>query len=102
LAPAKKNLTLFTLWCKVYAVIPWKTILMKTPWFKRFGWFYLPVSAPGGVVCLLAALFCCTVFKAVHRHSHSVSDTFYGVFPFFACTFLLLDWIGRKTSDGTA
>ena len=40
-----------------------------------------------------------TVFKAVDRHSHSVSDTLYGVFPFFVCTFLLFDWIGGKTSE---
>jgi hypothetical protein len=71
---------------------------VKTKWFKRCGWFYLPVSLPGGAAWLLAAAFCLTVFRAVDRHSHSASDTFYGVFPFFACTFLLLDWLGRKTS----
>ena len=75
---------------------------MKTQWFKRFGWFYVPVSAPGMMVCVLAALFCLTVFRTVDRHSHSVSDTLYGIFPFFVCTFLLLDWIGRQTSKGTA
>ena len=64
---------------------------MKTKWFKRFGWFYLPVSVPGTVVCLLAALFCITVFTAVDRRSHSASETLYGIFPFFVCTFLLLD-----------
>jgi hypothetical protein len=71
---------------------------MKTPWFKRSGWFYWPVSVPGAVVCLLAALFCLTVFRAVDRHSHSASDTLYGVFPFFACTFLLLDWLAGRTT----
>ena len=69
---------------------------MKTQWFKRFGWFYLPVSVPGAFLCLLAALFCLTVFLAVDRHSHSASDTLYGVFPFFVCTFLLLDWVGGR------
>jgi Na+/glutamate symporter len=72
---------------------------MKTKWFKRLGWFYLPVSVPGGLVVLLAVLFCLTVFKAVDRHSHSASDTLYGVFPFFICTFLLVDWIGSRTSE---
>ena len=70
---------------------------MKTNWFKRLGWFYVPVSVPGAVLYLLAVGFCVTVFTAVDRHSHSVSDTLYGVFPFFTCTFLLLDWIGRRT-----
>lgn len=71
---------------------------MKTAWFKRIGWIHLPVSVPGCIITLLALLFCTQVFVAVDRHSHSVSDTFYGVFPFFACTFLLFDWIAGRTS----
>jgi len=71
---------------------------MKTNWFKRFGWFHLPVSVPGFLICVLAGIFCLTVFLAVDRHSHSVSDTLYGIFPFFACTFRLLEWIAGKTS----
>jgi len=72
---------------------------MQTKWFKQFGWFHLPVSVTGAIVYLLGAIFCLTVFLAVDRHCHSVSDTFYGVFPFFACTFLLLEWVAGKTSD---
>jgi hypothetical protein len=75
---------------------------MKANWFKRLGWFYVPTSVPGAITWLAAGLFCLTVFRAVDRHSHSVSDTLYGVFPFFVCTFLLLDWIGSRTSDRTA
>ncbi len=71
---------------------------MNAKWFSRVGWFYLPTSAPGGVLYLLSVIFCLTVFIAVDRHAHSVSDTLYGVFPFFACTFLLLDWVARRTS----
>ena len=71
---------------------------MNHAWFKRFGWFHFPISIPGCVVCFAAAAFCVNVFLAIDRHSHSVSDTLYGVFPFFACTFLLVDWIGRSTS----
>jgi hypothetical protein len=73
---------------------------MNRNWFTRVGWLYVPVSAMGIVAWALAALFCATVFMAVDRHSHSASDTLYGVFPFFACTFLLLDWIGRNASRG--
>ncbi len=71
---------------------------MSAAWFRRWGWFYAPVSVGGILAYVLAVLFCITVFRAVDRHSHSVSDTLYGVFPFFICTFLLLDWLGRKTS----
>jgi hypothetical protein len=75
---------------------------MKTNWFRRCGWFYLPVSIPGAVVFLAAAGFCVTVFRAVDNHSHSATDTLYGVFPFFVCMFLLLDWIGGRSSEPPA
>jgi hypothetical protein len=72
---------------------------MKAIWFKHRGWFYVPASVLGVVLWLLAIAFCVTVFVAVDRHSHSASDTLYGIFPFFTCTFLLLDWVGRQTSE---
>jgi len=67
-------------------------------WFKRVGWFHVPASPAGAVLFLAAAAFCVNVFVAIDRHSHSASDTLYGVFPYFVCTFLLLDWIARRTS----
>lgn len=75
---------------------------MKPNWFSRFGWFYLPTSVAGGLLCLLAIIFCLTVFQAVDRRSHSVTDTLYGIFPYFACTFLLVDWIARRASSDPA
>ena len=66
---------------------------MNTVWFKRVGWFYLPVSVTGIIIALSALAFCVQVFLAVDRHSHSVSDTLHGIFPFSACAFLLFDWI---------
>jgi Na+/glutamate symporter len=75
---------------------------MTTKWFTRFGWFYLPASLIGGIVFFLAAIFCLTVFYAVDRNSHSASDTLYGIFPYFVCTFLLVDWIARRASGDAA
>ena len=74
---------------------------MKIQWFKQLGWFYLPVSLPGAVISLAALAFCVQVFFAIDRKSHSASDTLYGVFPFFACAFLLFDWLVGRTSDKT-
>jgi len=71
---------------------------MKRKFFRRVGWFYAPVSLGGFILAFLATAFCVSVFLAVDRHSHSASDTLYGVFPFFACTFLLLDWVASRTS----
>jgi hypothetical protein len=56
------------------------------------------VSWQGVVVALLALAFCVNVFLAVDRHSHSVSDTLYGVFSYFVCTFLLVNWVASNTS----
>jgi len=72
---------------------------MKIQWFKRLGWFYVPVSLPGMIVTLGTLAFCAQVFLAVDRKSHSASDTLHGIFPFFACAFLLFDWIAARTSD---
>jgi len=68
------------------------------PWFRRYGWFYLPVSPAGAIVTTGALAFCVQVFLAVDRHSHSVSDTLYGVYPFIISTLLLLDWVATRTS----
>jgi hypothetical protein len=74
---------------------------VKTVWFKPAGWIYLPASVPGAVIWLMALAFCIQMFLAVDRRSHSVSDTLYGVFPFFACAFLLVDWIAGRSSNQT-
>jgi len=75
---------------------------MSAKWFSRWGLFNAPSSYPGAIIALLAVLFCATVFVAVDRHAHSVSDTLYGIFPFFACAFLLVDWMGTRTCGTTS
>lgn len=35
---------------------------------------------------------------AVDRHSHSASDTLYGIFPYFVSVFTILFWIASNTS----
>ena len=68
-------------------------------WFRPWGWIHRPSSAAGVLVSLGALLFCVNVFIAVDRHSHSVSDTLYGIFPFVVPTLMLLEWVASKTSD---
>ncbi len=72
---------------------------MKTPWFKSWGWLYLPVSPLGFVTTLLPVAFAVNVFVAVDRHSHSNSDTLYDIFPFWVPTFLIWAWLASKTSE---
>jgi len=72
------------------------------PCFRRIGWFHVPVSVPGAIVTVGAFAFCVQVFLAVDRHSHSASDTLYGVYPFIVPTLLLLDWVASRTSARAA
>jgi hypothetical protein len=72
---------------------------MRFVWFKPWGWIYRPVSAFGIVLVLLTIVFCVQVFLAIDRHSHSVSDTFYGIFPYVVPSLIVLNWIASKTSS---
>jgi len=73
---------------------------MQRRWFVPWGWVYRPVSAPGAILVLLAAVFCVQVFLAVDRHSHSASDTLYGIFPYVVPCLMLLNWVASRTSGG--
>jgi len=71
---------------------------MNRRWFLPFGWIYRPVSWQGWMIFAITVAFCIQVFIAVDRHSHSVSDTFYGIFPYFVPAFAILGWIAYHTS----
>lgn len=68
------------------------------PWFKPFGPVFRPVSVAGWIITLLAVAFCVHIFLFVDGRSHSISDIFYGVFPYWVPTFLLWLWIASRTS----
>jgi len=74
---------------------------MKGAWFQRWGWIYRPVALAGWIIVALAAAFCVNVFLAIDRHSHSASDTLYGIFPYFVCTLVIVGWIASRTSKST-
>jgi len=69
---------------------------MKHAWFKKIGWCHYPVSWQGYVILLIALLFIMSVFLAVDRASHSISETFYNMFPFVVCTAVILEWIAER------
>jgi len=71
---------------------------MKKIWFKKWGWIFRPVSWQGTLITALLVLFLIQVFMAVDRNSHSVSDTLYGIFPFWVPSILSWLWIGLQTS----
>ncbi|MBI5406016.1 hypothetical protein HY972_03225 [Candidatus Kaiserbacteria bacterium] len=72
---------------------------MNKNWFKKMGWIYQPVSWQGALVTFLLILFLVQVFIAIDRNSHSVSDTLYGIFPYWIPAILVWLWIGSKTNQ---
>lgn len=71
---------------------------MEKRWFRPWGWIYLPIAWQGWAAVTLTFLFCVQVIRAVDRHSHSASDTLYGIFPFVVPACGILGWIASKTS----
>ena len=76
----------------------YKLFMNRKSWFNKWGWIYLPKSWEGVLITVLALIFAIHIFLAVDAVSHSVSDTLYGIFPFWAPTFLGWLWIASKTS----
>lgn len=70
---------------------------MKQQWFKSWGWIYRPVSWQGVIITILFLLFCANVFWAIDRNSHSVSDTLYGIFPYWVPAFLV--WVRLRGEE---
>jgi hypothetical protein len=68
-----------------------------TQWFRPAGPLFMPASALGWLLSSAALAFCVQVFWAIDRHSHSVTDTLYGIFPFWVPTMLVLAWVADRT-----
>jgi hypothetical protein len=66
-------------------------------WFKQWGWMYRAISWQGWFAVAFAASFCVQVFGSVDRHSHSASDTLYGMFPYVVPAVILLNWLASRT-----
>ena len=71
---------------------------MKTIWFKKTGWFYLPVHFMGLLVTLVAIIFLTPVYMAIVRNGDSVSDDLYQMFVYTTCTAFWWKWVADKTS----
>ena len=64
--------------------------------FVRMGPTHRPANTLGWILTLVAMAFVVNCFIAIDRHSHSASDTLYGVFPYAGVTFLLWDWLATR------
>jgi hypothetical protein len=70
---------------------------MKTTWFKKFAWIYIPVHPFGYIVTLLAILFMIPVCTAIVSSGHSVTDDLYQIFVYGSCTAFWWKWVAEKT-----
>lgn len=71
---------------------------MKTLWFRRSGWFYIPVHPAGYVITILAVVFLLPIYTVIIRNGHSVSDDLYEMFVYTTCTAFWWKWVAEKTS----
>jgi Na+/proline symporter len=72
---------------------------MKQIWFKRTGWFYIPVHPFGFIVTFLAIAFMAPIVLAIDRNAHSVTDELYDIFIYATCTAFWWKWVTEKTSS---
>jgi hypothetical protein len=72
---------------------------MTAVWFKKAGWFYVPVHPLGFLVTLLAIAFMIPIVMAIDRNAHSVTDELYNIFVYATCTAFWWKWIAEKTSN---
>ena len=72
---------------------------MNQPWFKRTGWFYVPMNAAGYFIMIAAIAFMVPVFIAADRSAHSVTDELYELFVYGTCTAFWWDWMAKRTSS---
>ncbi|MHB8679064.1 MAG: hypothetical protein ACYC7G_04930 [Rudaea sp.] len=65
--------------------------------FEPFDLFWRPASALAWILTIAAIAYCVQVFAAIDTRSHSVTDTLYAVYPHWGVTFLLWEWLARRS-----
>jgi len=67
-------------------------------WFRSNGWIHYPITWQGILLYGCMFVFFILTFRSVDQHSHSASDTLFGIFPFWIPAYLLIEWVASKTS----
>ena len=71
---------------------------MKTIWFRRWGWIYVPIHIAGFIITLFNIILLVPVYMAIIRSGHSVSDELYHMFVYTTCAAFWWKWVAHKTS----
>jgi hypothetical protein len=67
-------------------------------WFIPVRWSYLPNSWQGWLSYIPFTAFLVITFIAVDRNSHSVSDTLFGIFPYWVGAAVIMQWFASNKS----
>jgi hypothetical protein len=73
--------------------------LYKQTWFKKAGWFYLPVHAMGILVTLAMIVFVVAVCMSLIRSHNAITSDLYKIFIAASCAGFWWKWIAEKTSE---
>ena len=74
-------------------------MIFNTPWFKKAGWVYRPITWQGWLITVVFAAFAIHIFVAVDSFTTSPTDTLYGIFPYIVPAFLMWLWAASNTSE---
>ena len=70
----------------------------KEVWFKKVRGSYLPASWRGWLTYVPFVIFLLTVLQAALRNEHSVSDSFYVIFPQWVAAAVVMTWLAKQKS----
>lgn len=78
---------------------PEKTFnMIINPWFKKFGWVYVPLTIGGSLITILCIVLCGWLVFTFERHEHSLVSTVAHFFLYFTIVAGWWNWLARKTS----
>jgi hypothetical protein len=80
-------------------MVNFKTLDMKTTWFRQFGIFYIPVHLFGYLVTMLAIVLMVTVALSVFKGGQPLTTDLFQFFIYLTCTAFWWKWIADKTSE---
>lgn len=67
-------------------------------WFVKLRGSYIPCSWQGWLTYIPYISFLVITFMIVNRHEHSASDVLFGIFPYWICAAIIMQWLaGRKS-----
>ena len=71
---------------------------MKTIWFKRAGWTYVPVHPAGLILTLAAIIFLVITWVSINSNGQTIMEALFEMFIYVTCTAFWWKWVAEKTS----